>query len=148
MEELKADKTYHLVQNIRDNATNHYDFKSAKKNLKHIGENANCNFYLHKMDGNSYYPLGEEMMFVGRVNRFGSSLGTKEERAKLLSDWMEWNLRANRWARGVHVSAFVKIVDAKFPKRSAWSKKHYVPTRLVSEVDEPSVPIFFRWSNL
>ncbi|MEP1962496.1 hypothetical protein [Tateyamaria sp.] len=144
MVELKENDAYPLVRNIRDNATNHYSFKDAKKNLRHVSEGADFSLYLHEMDGNSYYPMGEELMFVGRINRFGSGLSGKAARQNLLNAWMDWNLLANHWVRATHVDAFERLVMSKYPRRAAWSKKHYVPVNLVGNIEKPVVPLFMK----
>ncbi len=143
-EALKKSDGYAIVRNVRHEASNHYSFSAALKNLSHVPDHANCNMYLNKLDGNSYYPMGEEVMFVGRLNRHGASIKTEEEKQQLLGLWHDWNLEANGWLRNIHERIFSEIVSARFPDRFAREKLYWFDPSLAGDMVPPSIPIFLR----
>ncbi|MFK7835149.1 MAG: hypothetical protein AB8B60_02915 [Sulfitobacter sp.] len=141
---LKESDGYAIVRNVRHEASNHYSFSAALKNLSHVPDHANCNMYMNKLDGNSYYPMGEEVMFVGRLNRHGASIKTEEEKQQLLVIWHDWNVEANEWLRKVHERIFSKFVSVRFPDRSAREKLYWFDPKLAGDMVPPSIPIFLR----
>ena len=141
---LKQAKGYYVVENLRHEATNHFSFKAAKKNLNHVSPSLNCNLYVHELNGNSHFPMGEAVMFFGRLNRHGASLKTTEEKEQLLDFWMEWNLRATRWVSEVHVNIMAKLVFDRFGDRK-WEKKTYwIDPELVGGIPGRRIPVFLR----
>ncbi|WP_156874836.1 hypothetical protein [Sulfitobacter alexandrii] len=142
--QLRADDGYALVRNVRHEATNHFSFKAAKKNLPYLADHADCNLYLHELDGNSYYPMGEELMFIARLNRHGANLSSKEEKAKALDDWMEWNFKANAWVRKFHLAVFKRVLDGQVPDRFARETWKWVDPVLVADTSPPTAPLFLR----
>lgn len=133
-----------LVARIRNESTNHYSFKAAKKNLKHVGDGANCTMYLHDMTGNSFYPYGEEVMFMGRINQYGSSLGNSEEKLDLLKNWFDWNLRANEWSDALHLECFKQFIRPKIQGRVPQEKVYWVEEGLVGDIESAKAPLFYR----
>lgn len=141
---LRDTTAYPVVRNIRHEATNHYSFKAAKQNLKHVSKNANCNMYLHELNGNSFYPMGEEVMFIGRINRHGASLATKDQKSELLESWMNWNLEANNWLAQTHKSFVSKLIFEPDGQKSARKRSYWIPPEMVGSRDENVAPIFVR----
>ncbi len=143
-ESLRNGKGYELARAIRNEASNHYSFDDGKKNLKHVSKNAHCSMYLHEMNGNSVFPLGEEVMFMGRLNRAAASLRTKEERMTMLNTWIDWNLEATDWLTAVHSDIVKKLVLAVFPDRYAHRRLFYMPHDYVGTKDVDLTPLFLR----
>ncbi|WP_170596196.1 hypothetical protein [Ruegeria arenilitoris] len=141
---IKEQPGYEVARAIRHEATNHYSFKAAKKNLAYIPDNANCKFYLHEKDGNSWYPFGEEVMFVGRFNRAGASLNSREEKNQLLKEWLDWNLAATKWANKAYELIATSLVLDRLPDRTARQKLLWLDPELVGEVNGRKTPIFLR----
>lgn len=144
---LKRREGYKLARTVRHEAANHYSFKAALKNLRFVAEEPNFSMFMHEMDGNSFYPMGEEVMFIARLNRFGANLTSKEEKGKLLDTWMSWNLDANDWVRETHVEVFKNIVEKQFPNRIAREKLHWVDPHFVQDLTLATTPIFLRKSR-
>ncbi len=142
--ELRDPQVYPIVRDIRNEATSHYSFAAAKKNLKHVSPNANCNMYLHQMNGNSFYPMGEEVMFVGRMNRRGATLKEKSERAEQIKNWMNWNLAASNWLNRTHAKFVKNLILEKDEGKGARKRTYWIPPEFVGSKDERSAPIFFR----
>ncbi|WP_299637113.1 hypothetical protein [uncultured Ruegeria sp.] len=142
--ELEELRGYEIARAIRHEATNHYSFKAAKKNIDHVSDRANCKLYLHNKDGNSWYPFGEEVMFSGRLNRAGASLRTKEEKNQLLKDWLDWNLSATRWANKAYELIATELVLDRLPDRNAKQKLLWLEPELVGEIDGRKTPVFLK----
>lgn len=142
--DLKQAEIYPLVRSIRNETTNHYSLRPARKNLLHVADNANLTLYMHKIAGNSFYPLGEEVMFTGRINRYGSDGISKEEKMKLYGDWLDWNLTASNWLGDVHYSFVKKLILDRFPDKHAAKKDHWIPPEMVGEAEENQTPLFIR----
>lgn len=142
--QLEDSRGYEIARAIRHEATNHYSFKAAKKNIVHVSERANCKLFLHKKDGNSWYPFGEEVMFSGRINRAGASLKTKEEKQKTLEDWLEWNLVATRWANKTYELIAKDLVLRRLPNRRPREKILWLDPELVGNIEGRKTPVFLR----
>lgn len=143
-EKLKADSAYKTVRSIRHEATNHYALSPAKKNLEHIGKSPSLSLYMHKVGGNSFFPLGEEVMFVGRMNRAAGKGSSKEEIHEAYKKWLDWNLQATQWLNNVHSQFMNKILLEKFPDRKALRRNYWIPMDMVGEVGEIKTPLFVR----
>lgn len=141
---IKSSKGYELARDLRNESTNHYSFSTAKKNLKHISDRANCNMYLHEKKVNSFYPFGEEVMFVGRLNRHGASLRTRDKKSNLLDLWISWNLKATQLIGDIQVEFFKKFLLERFPDKFGHERPYWIPRELASTVEDKHVPIFLR----
>lgn len=146
-EQLKQEKGFDLVRNIRHEASNHYCLNPARKNLKHLSPTSKLSFYLHEKNGNSFFPMGEEVMFIGRINRHATSETTKEEKSQLYNTWMNWNLMASNWLGEVHHLFVKRLVLERFSERKAERKDYWIPPTMVGEVGEIITPIFIRTNN-
>ncbi|MFW8633575.1 hypothetical protein [Cribrihabitans pelagius] len=141
---LRDERIYPIVRDIRNEATSHYSLTAAKKNLKFVSYNANCNMYIHEMSGNSFYPMGEEVMFIGRLNRRGASLPTKDERAAQFESWMNWNVSATNWLSSTHASFVRELIFEKQKSRAARKRTYWIPPKFVGSREDGLAPIFLR----
>lgn len=146
-EPLKKDSAYQTVRALRNEATSHYSLEPAKKNLAFLGQRAALSIVQHKMGGNSFNPLGEEVMFIGRMNRAAKHLQTKEDKVLFHKQWFDWNLKATKWLGKVQAQFAKKIIFEKFPDRRARRLMHYIPQQMVGEVGESKTPLFCRASE-
>ena len=135
-----------LAKIIRNEATSHYSLKAAKKNLSHIAGKAKLSMLAHEMTGNSMYPLGEEVMFAGRLNRYGQS--RTEGKETLVDDWMNHNLKVTEWVRVTHESVVKNLLLARFPERRFRQRMHYIRDDSAAEIGSLFVPIFARKRDL
>lgn len=102
---------------------------------------------LHNMDGNSWYPIGEEVMFMGRLNRFTANRGSLEERLRVSEEWMQWNFAAARWVKSVHSDAVERLVFPLNPEKRAEKKMHWLQNSFVGSLEEVNLPMFGRKSE-
>ncbi|WP_172294001.1 hypothetical protein [Pseudoruegeria sp. HB172150] len=141
---IRSQDKYSVVRLIRHEVTNHYSYDAAMKNMKHVADGAEIAFHLHTMDGNCWYPLGEEVMFSGRLNRHTSNRATVEERLNISSEWMEWNLEATRAVRDFHGNVLTELILKKFPDKKAQKKMYWLPQSHVAAISSTYVPIVAR----
>jgi hypothetical protein len=135
---------YTLARDLRNEVTNHFPLKAAKKNLKHLSDRANLLLLLHHKDGNSSYPLGEEVLFAGRINRFSFGKQDEEGGHRALERWYQFNLDATKLARTFHQAVIQHLVFGKFPKKFARLKTFWVEDGLSKDHREVCVPLFLR----
>jgi len=141
---LEEDSAYKAVMAIRHEATSHYTLSAARKNLKHLGDNAALSIVQHKMGGNSFNPLGEEVMFIGRMNRAANKCDTKEDKIKFHNQWFDWNVRATKWLGKVQAEFVKCILFDKYPDRKARKQMYWIPQQMVGEIGESKIPLFCR----
>jgi hypothetical protein len=143
-EALKTENGYGAARYLRHETTNHYLLVPVRKNLPHVSDRANCNFYLHQLNGNSHFPMGEEVVFVGRLNRDGAHLATDEEKRKTYSDWWTWNLSATKWLNAVHLDFYRELVVPLAKAKTARRRAYWIDPRLVGVPEQDKLPLFMR----
>ncbi|UWR58502.1 hypothetical protein [Phaeobacter inhibens] len=143
-DKLKARKGYKLAMFVRHEASSHYRLKPARENLASVSENARLSLCVHKHNANTVHPLGEESMFIGRLNRADKAANTKEEKIELHKEWYQWNLDATDWVNNTFEQLVQKVVLNRFPKKSARRNPHWVEPKLVAELEEVKIPVFLR----
>lgn len=141
---LRQHEGYPITRDLRNEATSHYSFSSARKNLEHLSQSFDASMYLNEQTGNSFYPLGEEVMFVGRINRRAANLTDKAERMKILESWMNWNIQANQWLVSCHNKFVRQLLFDRFENKYARKRVFWVPPALSLTKEEAKVPIFYR----
>jgi len=135
---------FNVARALRNEVTNHYSLPAAKKNLKHVSDRANLVLLLHCKDGNSSYPMGEEVLFAGRVNRFASGKNDGQNGHKLLEKWYQFNLDATKLARELLNDVIASLIFAKYPEKFARQKTFFVDDEFSQEHGAVCVPLFLR----
>ena len=141
---LKEQSTYKLVKIMRNEVTNHFFLEPAKLNLSFVSENADLSLNFHKMQGNNFAPLGGEIMFIGRGNKFGANLTEKSDILQLHKDWMDWNLAAWRWSIRVFDLFVKRLLTERFPNKKLVTTTHTIPSNLVGYAETFRAPIFLK----
>lgn len=139
---LKSQSGFMLARDVRHEATGHYSLDAAKKNLRHVGRHATASMFVHQNSVNSFFPLGEEVMFIGRLNRHGVNLSSDAERAKLIQVLFDWNMAANKWIGDTHLAFFRALILPKLDGRYAKKRAYWMNPRKVGAVEEFNVPLF------
>lgn len=142
--ELKKAGGYELARTLRHETANHFSLKAARKNVDFVSTNANLSMLLHEIDGNSSFPLGEEVMFAAKLNRYTSNLADESKRVAILDEWMNFNLAASSWLRNVHFEIIDKLILRKLGKKIAGSQIYYLSGDSVAEIGEMCLPLFVR----
>ena len=141
---LKDRKGYKLAMFVRNEASNHYRLKPARENLTGVSENARLSLCLHRHNANTFHPLGEEGMFIARLNRADRAAATKEDKIGLHDEWFQWNLDATEWVNRSFEYLVQKVILDRFPGKKAKRVPHWIEPELVGEVDEVKIPVFVR----
>ncbi len=135
---------YQIARDIRHEVANHYSFDVAKKNLPHVHSDALCNFYIHQHGGNDYFPLGEAVMFHGRLHRKWSSLLDLEERRSKLDHWFEWCQDATSALSQSHAKFAEKLIFEPLGRNTFRQRTYWVPPSLVGHPFDCLTPVIFR----
>ena len=69
LKSIKGSMFYNLTKNMRNGIISHY-LVSAFKNIEHISPIADLSLQMHIEQGNSFFPIGEEIVLVGFLNRY------------------------------------------------------------------------------
>lgn len=144
---LKNSEEYELARTIRHDATNHYSFSSAKKNLMRVHKGADCNMYMHRMNGNCFYPFGEEVMFHARLNRRWANISSKKERDQKFKKWLDWTLKMKSWLDEVHANFTDELVFKPLGRNSVRKEVYWVQQNFVSKAKDKLTPIFLDKSD-
>lgn len=142
-DEIADNDGYCVARDVRNEASNHYSFDAARKNIPHVSQQMDCSMYLTKAAGNCYYPLGEAVMFHARLNRRWKHVTSVEERDKLFWEWLEWNRKANRWLEECHACFTNELLF--LPKGgSPISRKrvYWVPPEMVGRPSDRLSPVY------
>lgn len=140
---LEPKSGYNVARDIRHEAANHYSFSAAKKNLRHVHKQADCQMYLNRLGGNCFYPFGEEVMFHARLNRKWANLPSKAERDARFGEWLDWNISANRWLAETHAIVTDELIFKALGRNSVRKKVYWVPSELVGRPKENMTPVFY-----
>tara|TARA_R110002126_G_scaffold282148_1_gene430368 strand:+ start:97 stop:867 length:771 start_codon:yes stop_codon:yes gene_type:complete len=141
-EELKGIPGYQLAKTIRNEATNHYQLSPAAKSLEHLDRGANCDIFIHRLDGNSLFPLGEELIFGAGLHRAGKELLVLEGTA--LKSWLEWGLKAMEWTKEVHMRLFEEAILPHISPRTTERFIENIPDGLFQSPEMSSLPLFLK----
>ena len=143
-EKICTGSGYETARDIRNESASHYSFSAAKKNLDHTPSEMNCNLYLADQNGNEFFPLGEAVMFHGRLNRRWKTAVSKEQREELFLEWLNWNLNANSWLRKTHARFMSEFVFEALGRNKAVKKHYWVDPDLAGNWKDRLTPIYFQ----
>ncbi|WP_298850452.1 hypothetical protein [uncultured Ruegeria sp.] len=110
LKEVKSGQGWAIARAIRNETAFHYNLKAVKKNLRHLTSGVDLNFYINSQAANSMFPIGEEVVFNGRLHRSGHPGATVEQRGAILKEWHIWNVSVTREVFRLHqkmVKAYV-----------------------------------------
>ena len=130
---LKRESGYKISERLRSQSTNHYLPSIAKRNLKYLSQRASKSLYLHETDGDSFFPLGEEVVFDSAFVALESEFKTNAD--DLFLAWLTWTQQANRTVSSTFDGLAKHLVQVSFPSKFGQQRKPYV---------EPSFLLGFR----
>ncbi len=144
---LKTGQGFAFAQNIRHESTNHYSFSAAKGNIKHMSSGTNCDIFMHEKTGNSFYPMGESVMFMGRFSRHNRPSEYDNDLNVVVEAWLDWLIKATSWMQEVFDSFFELLKIRHFPDRFATERMYWIDPIFVGNADERKMPIFLRTNS-
>ncbi len=142
---LKSGEGYKVALRLRHEATNHYAFSAARKSCRQISANANLNLYLHDNSANEFYPMGEELIFAGGLNKLSDEAG--DSGAKIYRVWFEWVKGAILWLRLAHNRFINELIFRNSPERKAERKMFFLDESLVGEISSTKLPVVMRFTR-
>jgi len=141
-EKLATGNGYNIARDIRHEATNHYSFKAAKKNLGNVPANIDCNMYLHEIGGNSFYPLGEAVMFHARLDRRWAGISHERSRDGFFNEWLTWNLDTTKWLMETHANFTDRLVFNALGRNEFKKRAYWVPEEFTAGYKDRMTPVF------
>ena len=144
LDEARTGIGFTIAKKIRNKMANHFDFEEAEKVVAQCAETVDCNFYLTEASGNSYYPMGDEIIFASGILKAirDSKLDISFQDA--LDEWIDWTLRLSKLADIMHGAIFEELVLPLVPDRMAHHRPIWLPEDLVAEHPGFRLPIFIR----
>lgn len=140
---LKKMRAFGFVRSLRNSSINHYSVKDALESIGYLSENADLSLFIHDLEGNSVSPLGEEVMFVAPLNRYGKLPDGSVDRS-IYNDWHKWNIEALTWVKVCHLEIWKEIVFRHFPNKYVRKKSYWLRSEMVGELGEVKTPLFAR----
>jgi hypothetical protein len=142
---------FQLAKQIRNKMANHLDFDEAKASAEAAQDDVECGFFLTDANGNSYFPIGEEVIFASALKRTWKTHEDAKEREEdkatfeaALDAWIDWTLKLSDFADRVHLALFEELIEPLVPKRMAQHKPVWVDSDLVAEHPGFRLPVFVR----
>lgn len=144
LEQLKSSRAYEFARAVRNEAAHHYTLSAARKNLKYLPNNSNLSLYVHKMRGNAFYPMGEEIMFFSRLNRFIDGSDDEKDIQGFFKNWLDWKIDANNLVNKIQFILVRDLIIDYHPKKFARKKTFWLPYSMIGRISGPFLPLFFR----
>lgn len=135
---------YRVARDIRNESSNHYLLEAARKNLPHVHSDALCNIYIHQHSGNDFFPLGEAVMFHGRLHRRWKNDSSLEERKRKFGLWIDWCIDASSSFDRSHARFANAIIFEPLGRNRFHRKTYWVSESLVGHPMERLTPVVFR----
>jgi hypothetical protein len=133
--EIRKNHFFSIMKWLRNGVTNHYSANRIAEVLGSFPEDHKFQIFLHKMDGNSFAPLAEEIAFFGIMNEHSLSYHDVQE----FQNWL--NALSKRCVK-FRSDLLVALMKSKFPCKALKPMLIEVPAELVTEITEATLPIF------
>jgi hypothetical protein len=144
LKKFKEGVGFAVAKQIRNKMANHLDFKEAISSVEAANPSVNCNFYLTTASGNSYYPMGDEIIFATGLQKKLTECGEPMPLTDALDAWIDWTLSLSELAERVHLELFKKLIEPLFPSRMAHHRPQWLSEGLVAKHPGFALPIFIR----
>lgn len=92
---LRKEANFKTAKFVRDKATNHIRSSEVKRNLKHAFPGAERSMVFRRMPINSYFPIGEDMVFGALLDRHYHDEKRLEERQQAFREYLKWMLKTS-----------------------------------------------------
>ena len=144
LDEARTGVGFTIAKKIRNKMANHFDFEEAEKVAAQCPETVECSFYLTEANGNSYYPMGDEIIFASGILKAIKDSGLTISFQDALDEWIDWTLRLSNLADSIHVAIFEELVVPLVPDRMAHHRPIWLPEDLVAKHPGFRLPLFIR----
>ena len=133
-----------IAKKIRNKMANHFDFEEAGKIVEQCPESTECSFFLTESSGNSYYPMGDDIIFVSGILKAIKDSKLTITFRDALDAWINWTLQLSRLADSIHFAIIKELILPLVPDRMARHRALWLPKDLVAEHPRFRLPIFIR----
>ena len=141
---IRVDELANLMRSLRHESAFHFPLPAAIRNLNHVSQDAKLTLHFHENVRNNFSALGDELMFVGRVNRQFASSGNDEEQREKFREWIVWTGKVHTMVTELQLKLFDETIAARFPCRLEKKKQYSIPVEKTGLVGSSSVPLFIR----
>jgi hypothetical protein len=145
LDQTTSKEGYEVARDVRNEATNHYSFAAAKKNFAHLHDGALCNMYIHRHGGNDFFPMGESVMFHGRLHRRWKIVPTLEQKQQLFEQWIDWCLKAGDSLVRSHAQFAEVLIFNALDRNDFKQRNYWVPEVMVGHPMGRMTPVFSRF---
>ncbi|MBL1435893.1 MAG: hypothetical protein COB08_006810 [Rhodobacteraceae bacterium] len=140
--------SFNVSRRLRNKVTNHYLFKDSLQNMDgSVSSNASKSIFLHLSQGNSFAPLGEEVVFLGRFWRYFEEETKLKPNMDRIHEWIDWNQSAAKWAIKTFNAFIIWLHHNEFPEKYGQRTIHYLEPELYGELGINRLPIVFGISD-
>jgi hypothetical protein len=147
LDKLSSTEGYKAANDIRHEAAHHYSFDAAKKNIAHLPTDALFDALLHRHQGNNFYPLGEYLMFHGRLQRRWKTDQTLREKQVKFEVWLQWCMDAKESVEDIFAKFMSELLFEKLGRNAFYTKTYWIPESLVGHPFDHRTPIVFRFEQ-
>jgi len=126
---------------MRNEITNHILISTARENLNFTPDHTTSAFVLHEKIGNSFYPIGAEVMFLGFLSRISEDA---EDAPAFISAWIDWVIGAAKWASEFIQDLMVFLLIEKLSNKKALERILYLDPDLFANPSEYRIPLILR----
>ena len=142
--EMRLGYGFKIAKQIRHKMANHLDFDEAVLSVEAASQSLDCSFYLTEASGNSYYPMGDEIVFSSSIHRALENSGEDISFQDALDAWIAWTLSLADLADRLHLEMFEEFVEPIFPNRMAHHRPQWLPEDFVASHPGFKLPVFIR----
>jgi hypothetical protein len=141
LDKLSSTDGYKAANDIRHEAAHHYSFEAAKKNLAHLPDDALCDVIIHQNRGNDFFPLGEYLMFHGRLRRRWKTVHNLARMQVEFEVWLKWCMEAKSSIEDSHAMFVNALLFNKLGRNAFQKKTYWVPETLVGHPFDHLTPV-------
>ncbi|RLJ97977.1 hypothetical protein CLV75_4322 [Ruegeria conchae] len=142
IERLGASEGHAINRNIRNETSFHYKLNTALKNAGSLPCDADASVYVNSLDGNTYFVLGESLVFFERLRRFSAADKKFEDPEILAESWIKWSLEVVMLIKDLQANLFGIVLDRakKVPRKT----HYFVKSEVVAKDKRAVMPVFIQ----
>lgn len=141
---LEKSEIFNVVGIIRDKSAAHFDLPRASLAIDEIENDGRYHFLLSESRGNSFYVLGEEIVFSSLLARAKTpSKGTEEAAQDKLGEIVDWIGKATNFIFEFHEQFAQMILDENLPNHNGDELECNVDRDDIGVIRETIWPLFW-----
>lgn len=142
LDELDDMRGYRIAKFVRNKCTFHFDFQGAS-GLSSASLREDLSMYLHRSQGNTFFPLGEWMVFTAHLAEYCDKKYPSVSYDQLFDEWRQWTDRFYDFANRAVAKLAEEIVLAAVPGRTFHERVYWPSEDLVFKQPANLIPVFF-----